>query len=208
MVSIQISKFSNDDPPHSSSILPANISISRHTSKRFSPLSYSLCLPPLHFKNSREICLASNKSPHACIQSSRTSFSSKLARLPPPLFLFPPLSSTRIPRRTRLSPPTLDFLSKDERYTRRNDSATRLVHVEYTYVIPDTDYNDDTQTISLILRIHWSSLQCIIVSMMQRLRIYIYVSFAFQEAMMLINFPCTANYIAVYVRGIRVKWSE
>lgn len=130
MVSIQISKFSNDDPPHSSSILPANISISRHTSKRFSPLSYSLCLPPLHFKNSREICLASNKSPHACIQSSRTSFSSKLARLPPPLFLFPPLSSTRIPRRTRLSPPTLDFLSKDERYTRRNDSATRLVHVE------------------------------------------------------------------------------
>lgn len=105
-------------------------------------------------------------------------------------------------------PPTLDFLTKDERYTRRNDSATRLVHVEYTYVIPDTDYNDDTQTISLILRIHWSSLQCIIVSMMQRLRIYIYVSFAFQEAMMLINFPCTANYIAVYVRGIRVKWSE
>lgn len=40
-----------------------------------------------------------------------------------------------------------------------------------TYVTQDTDCNDDTQTISLMLRIHWSSLQCIIVSMMQRLRI-------------------------------------
>lgn len=70
-------------------------------------------------------------NPLTRIQSSRTSFSSKLARLPPPLFLFPPPSPTRISRRC-LSP-TLEFPTFSPRMNvMRNDSTQALYTSKHT----------------------------------------------------------------------------
>lgn len=78
----------------------------------------------------REICLASNKSPHAHTIFTYV-FLLQACSLPPPLFLFPPPSPTRISRRC-LSP-TLEFPTFSPRMNvMRNDSTQALYTSKHT----------------------------------------------------------------------------
>lgn len=163
---------------------PANIFIPRHMSKRFSPLSYSLSF----------ISKIYAKFVSRPINSLARAYKLHV-RLPPlsllvfPLHYFffaPPSLSCR-----RLSLPLSSFQLSLQgwTFTRRNDSTQAL------YTSKHTSYRIRIVT---MIRKRSACKRCCVsidhrcnVSSFQWCNAYVYVSFAFQEAMMLINFPCT-----------------